>query len=598
MQNYQCPNCGEILQASANSVICCPACGTTLATPPESVPADVPQEGEKQTASRKPGRTKVLALVLLAVLLLGGGTIFALWQGGVFPAEKETAAVSEENKDKTADVIEKEFREFYALYQQWFNLNYIFDHMQDTTNATSRISEEEGVCVEYTLYKMGKDNIHSLQDLKQAFMPYCTEEYYDDFAYLTHPVEETNFPVHYIEKDGDLYLETLPTGWEPVEPFPETMVVKRIDDKRYTVTVEANSYSGPIEYSVEIVWTSQKQSDGTWKFCAENMEELGAKKVVRAVHGNSVSVYKKPDQNSTVIMTIANGTQVIEKKGEGGWSEIQDKEKEFTGWVLQENLLYLYEVEEESEAAHETENTSEKRDDWRTAYSAYLHKALQDGTYTSSAYFRLCYITGDDIPELVVAEGSGHISAVNIFTCRGTEVVQLDESHGGYGSLYYSPYENVLVLHNYINGDPRTYTTVADVGAEEGKWQCAWYEDEDTCWEVNGVEVSQSVFEEAYQENVPQVLGAFDGEIASPLTEENIDSEMRVPQEVGFYTVNTKKDDLRVRYTPSAETEDSVAGFLPKGTRVYVSACRGDWAFVRVGDVSGWVAKSFLQRIS
>lgn len=594
MQNYQCPNCGEILQASANSVICCPACGTTLATPPESVPADVPQEGEKQTASRKPGRTKVVALVLLAVLLLGGGTFFALWQGGVFPAEKEIAAVSGESKDETADVIEKEFREFYALYQQWFNLNYIMKNLQDTTNY---ITPQEAYCEGHTLYKMGRDNIHSLQDLKQAFLPYCTEEYYDTFPLFARGEDAEDAHFGYTERGGELYLELLPSGYEHVEADLQTVQVKLTGDAQYTVTAQANCYNdGPTEI-VEMTWTSRRQPDGTWKFCAENMEYLGIEMVVRGKTGSEVPIYESPDGNGAVLSAVAAGTVVLQTEHDGNWVKIQNSDKTVIGWVSQEDVRYPFETDEAQEP-ETMQQTAADSGSWRTAYSAYLHKALQDGTYTSSAYFRLCYITEDDIPELVVAEGSGHISAVNIFTCRGTEVVQLDESHGGYGSLYYSPYENVLVLHNYINGDPRTYTTVADVGAEEGKWQCAWYEDEDTCWEVNGVEVSQSVFEEAYQENVPQVLGAFDGEIASPLTEENIDSEMRVPQEVGFYTVNTKKDDLRVRYAPSAETEDSVVGFLPKGTRVYVSACRGDWAFVRVGDVSGWVAKSFLQRIS
>ncbi len=61
----------------------------------------------------------------------------------------------------------------------------------------------------------------------------------------------------------------------------------------------------------------------------------------------------------------------------------------------------------------------------------------------------------------------------------------------------------------------------------------------------------------------------------------------------GTYKVATKDDPLGVRLTPENEAERIYE--IPKGSEIEISATYGDWAYVEIDGVNGWVAKQYLE---
>ncbi len=63
----------------------------------------------------------------------------------------------------------------------------------------------------------------------------------------------------------------------------------------------------------------------------------------------------------------------------------------------------------------------------------------------------------------------------------------------------------------------------------------------------------------------------------------------------GKYKVATQNDPLGVRLSPSSDAERVYE--VQKGSEINVLATYKDWAFVKVDNVSGWVAKQYLEFI-
>ena len=62
--------------------------------------------------------------------------------------------------------------------------------------------------------------------------------------------------------------------------------------------------------------------------------------------------------------------------------------------------------------------------------------------------FQLVYINNDDIPELVLSEGSSHAAGAEVSTIVDSVRISVG-TFGGYGTIVYEPKEN-LIVSNYF----------------------------------------------------------------------------------------------------------------------------------------------------
>lgn len=166
--------------------------------------------------------------------------------------------------------------------------------------------------------------------------------------------------------------------------------------------------------------------------------------------------------------------------------------------------------------------------DWKTAYAEFLTDKL-DMDYVQYASFSLGYIDDDDIPELLFASDSSHVSQVEILTLHNGVLRTLGE-YGSSGMISYLEKENLICSYGMWQGNSNyeVYELIDDQVVEvwngSDNQGSAYDESVLSCYS-NGQQVSKSEYskhvEKYFNSAKLKTHGGSNG-VSYELTKENI----------------------------------------------------------------------------
>lgn len=177
-------------------------------------------------------------------------------------------------------------------------------------------------------------------------------------------------------------------------------------------------------------------------------------------------------------------------------------------------------TEDESKTEAKTDKSTTKANkealysNWVDAYKAYLMDNKSALENPEEASFSLQYITSDNIPELVISDGSYHSSGASIisYSAKDKKCVKIIDEIGSNGMFFYEEMTG-CVVGTYAGMGTR-YTDVRKIDGLSAK---KVYESHATFpeflmpggieqYKVNQKEVSREEYEEQYNKYVPKKL--------------------------------------------------------------------------------------------
>lgn len=108
-----------------------------------------------------------------------------------------------------------------------------------------------------------------------------------------------------------------------------------------------------------------------------------------------------------------------------------------------------------------TDTPSEDSSNWKSSYTDFLR--MKDAEYGSEARFELCYITEDDIPEIIIIHGTSQPSGARIYTYHNGGVVEFARggsggiTYGQWGTIWYKEKQGLIYERNYTDKDDPHY---------------------------------------------------------------------------------------------------------------------------------------------
>lgn len=238
--------------------------------------------------------------------------------------KETTTEKSEIINVKNESDAEEFFNEFILLYCEWNDVCYMLDKVE----GQAPVKTEGEVCY----YLISGPGIHSLDDLRNKFLTYCSKDVYDDLF------NENWFK----DINGRLTLR-IPA----CEPPSYTYVIKsttKISDSEYRIVTDGTATStGPYD-SYSTTWTLKKEN-GKW--LVTNMERgsdaskdwLDDKYIVNT-QSSDLNMRVFPNTKAEVISTLKKGTIVKVCRICGDWYNItySINGKNYDGWVKAEYL--------------------------------------------------------------------------------------------------------------------------------------------------------------------------------------------------------------------------------------------------------------------
>lgn len=187
---------------------------------------------------------------------------------------------------------------------------------------------------------------------------------------------------------------------------------------------------------------------------------------------------------------------------------IQTELKEINGKKV---WSYNYITTKDMQTSTIAETTAkEQADNWKTAYNKYLKTVYDDcvaeGDYVDMMSFGFGYINNDDIPELLIAEGTAQASMVRVSTYVDGKVVEVGR-YGSVGSFEYIEKGCFIASSRYGHGNhsgvlyemyddgtsEEVFSFFTTLPSDDGSYTC----------EINDQKVSSDEFEESFGENWP-----------------------------------------------------------------------------------------------
>lgn len=98
---------------------------------------------------------------------------------------------------------------------------------------------------------------------------------------------------------------------------------------------------------------------------------------------------------------------------------------------------------------------------WKKSYEEFLRG--KDLEYGEESRFELCYITDDDIPEIVIIHGTSQLSGAMIYTYYNGNVVEFTRggsggmTYGQWGTIWYNEKEGLIYERCYTDKDAPYY---------------------------------------------------------------------------------------------------------------------------------------------
>lgn len=344
----KCKNCGNDIPLKC---AVCPYCGARVSS------------GKKKSHGKKP--VIAVAALLIGAVALASFTAAAIIRRGsvsstlspaivseseltpvtttrflteaaaVTPADAASETQAEEETESTAEQadsasIRKKFEEFLKCYTSFYTFE----------GAYSIRSEKEYTQYGKDIFKINYPGVNSTADIKNLFLNYCTEEYYNTF---------TIDPWEYRDYGGQLYIfaEGLSvSSWS----YSETVSVTKKSETQYIIVSKhlMQGEGDPAEFDY-FSWDC-RLTDGRWLLTDDTLlqtTEMGqfCEPVLNCrvqTKGSPLNVRQAPSVSAPAVDSLPVGFQVEVHQYLGEWSGIEYKSpsgKPGYGWVKSEYLV-------------------------------------------------------------------------------------------------------------------------------------------------------------------------------------------------------------------------------------------------------------------
>lgn len=156
------------------------------------------------------------------------------------------------------------------------------------------------------------------------------------------------------------------------------------------------------------------------------------------------SVQYTINDSTTGVLTNQDGYFLAENLEPGTYSIFASKKKYVDSDSVQVTVS-------EGELAELEEPIYLEKPRWQEAY-AEVARNYQANLNGLQAKFGLAYIDKDDIPELILDSGDGHICKVTLYTYYNKQPVLLGENYGDFGVIGYTPRTGTIIEEVFANG--------------------------------------------------------------------------------------------------------------------------------------------------
>ena len=250
-----------------------------------------------------------------------------------------------------------------------------------------------------------------------------------------------------------------------------------------------------------------------------------------------------------------SGYYIYRKTGSGKWKRVGKANAKTTSFVdktAKNGKTYRYTVRAywgSVKSSYNTTGLKIRRTTVKTvlkAYKTYLKK--YNRSHDGDPRFLLGYIDSDALPELLIAEGSFHISRVMIYTYYNGKVCKLigktwghdgklfkETAFGETGAVNYAPKKNLIFSFHLQTGiQSATFYKIKNGSLQRVK---AFYDDlgfqwdsGDTTYKINNKKVSKKTYNKQYNslKNKYSLVTAYYGD-GSFITDSNLNDMVKHP---------------------------------------------------------------------
>lgn len=166
--------------------------------------------------------------------------------------------------------------------------------------------------------------------------------------------------------------------------------------------------------------------------------------------------------------------------------------------VAKEKTAVEKTVENEITEKKNSEKIVTEMGNWQGAYAGVLREYMNQASGITPQFSLEC-IDADDIPEMIIVDGSAHVCGCTIYTFYQENIVNLG-IFGDYGTVSYVPSEGLICSEHVINGGYyiRRFLTIAN---GQANLDVTFYEDYNTpAYKINDEDVSEEEYNTRWNE--------------------------------------------------------------------------------------------------
>ena len=399
-----------------------------------------------------------------------------------------------------------------------------------------------------------------------------------------------------IKTENDLYIyiqnQSVLSGMEfYVKVSGDNIVSANNGEEIHNDTLRAKLEAGELTLDGIQVNNSGKvsetiQANMDYKSCSKVLGDFNCIGGTGGYLGGDVSSisYAYNDKNAKVILKFNIPEKIYKDLSLGKISSVSSEQMEFYNPKLKNVVI------RKAETNTGNNNTSEN-ENWRQLYADELKRYMASDEYNSDAMFDLYDINNDNIPELFISSGTMWSQTGSIYTVFNEKLVDIGILHR---FNKYSPSQKVLYSYDLTSGNLifnyRQLENDLLINLIGGYSNSAM-----NYYVLNDKEISS----EEYNKEVSKYEADDYIEVGRKykLDEATINSvllNIEIPKEPLFTgIVNTEKDPLNVRKSPSTEAE--IIGRLDKGSTVTVYSEADGWCEIEYNGGIGYVSKEYIK---
>ena len=389
----------------------------------------------------------------------------------------------------------------------------------------------------------------------------------------------------YVSVSGDDIVSAANTG----EEIRSNTLKAKLETGELTLNGIQVNNSGKVSETV--------QADMDYKSCSKVLGDFNCIGGPGGYLSGDVSsiLYDYNDNNAKVILHFNIPDEIYKDLSLGKIHSVSSEQMEFYNPKLKNVVIRKAETDTGNNNTSENEN-------WRQLYADELKRYMASDKYNNDAMFDLYDINNDNIPELFISTGISHANDCLIYTVLNGTLQKLERydgfTYGGFGTINCS--SSIQTIFSSWSGMGCYFADYYKI--QDNKfihtlkaYNIFDFDSKNTTYKIN----DEIITVEEYNKEVSKYEADDYIEVGRKykLDEATINSvllNIETPKEPLFTgIVNTEKDPLNVRKSPSTEAE--IIGRLDKGSTVTVYSETDGWCEIEYNGGIGYVSKDYIK---